>query len=191
MLCSNALFEQEGCATFIVLFYRPLPDSWRNFKTTTCSPFHTTSFATRPALCPLTRSKAGQGFNCKFKPVSLLLREKTDTVSAAGDSHLHLTSHWPPPAPPQFHRQFCCHSARSRCHFTAHSLSSLPFNCVFVCVCPGSINGYLKRLTTTLRFKVLTRLDNGCFASGFPGFDRRPYTLNYLLVHMIFKMLTN
>lgn len=90
---ANALFEQEGCATFIVLFYRPLPDSWRNFKTTTCSPFHTTSLATRPALCPLTRSKAGQGFNCKFKPVLLLLHGKTDTVSAAGDSHPHLTSH--------------------------------------------------------------------------------------------------
>lgn len=69
----NAQFEEEGCATFIVLFYRPLPDSWRNFKTTTCPHFAPAdSPPSRPlpsSPVPLTRSKAGQGFNCKFKPV--------------------------------------------------------------------------------------------------------------------------
>lgn len=129
---ANAQFEQEGWATFIVLFYRPLPDSWRNFKTTTCPPFHTTSLSIRPALCPLTRSKAGQGFNCKFKPVF--------TAATWKNRHLQCSRRLPPPfdlpltssCSSSVHRQFCCHSARPRCHFTAHSLSSLAVNCVCV-----------------------------------------------------------
>lgn len=84
----NAWFEEEGCASFIVLFYRPLPDSWRDFKTTTC-PHFTPAASPCPALCPPPRSKAGQGFNCKFKPVF---------VSAMGKNR-HLqetpTSIWP------------------------------------------------------------------------------------------------
>lgn len=89
----NAQFEEEGCATFIVLFYRPVPDSWRDFKTTTCSHFTpTASSPSRPlpsSPVPLTRSKAGQGFNCKFKPVF---------VSAMGKNrHLQRSRRLPPP----------------------------------------------------------------------------------------------
>ena len=134
----NAHFEEEGCATFIVLFYRPLPDSWRDFKTTTCPPFHTCSLPLRPALCPSppvlhTRSKAGQGFNCKFKPVFVAaMGEKTDTSSMAGDSHFHLTSRSPPPAPPQPVVNSACHSAVPCCHSPAPSLSSLTGSCACV-----------------------------------------------------------
>lgn len=124
----NTQFEQEDCATFIVQFYRPLPDSWRNFKTTTCPPFHTANLSIHPALCPLTRSKPGQGFNCKFKPVF--------TATMWKNRHLQCSRRLPPPfdlpLTSSVYRQFCCQSARPLCHFTAHSLSSLAVNCVCV-----------------------------------------------------------
>lgn len=117
---------------FIVLFYRPLPDSWRNFKTTTCPPFHTRSLPSVPPSVLLTRSKAGQGFNCKFKPVFVSATWK--------NRHLQCGRRLPPPfdlpltssCSSSAHRQFCCHSTVPRCHFAAPSLSLLTGNCVCV-----------------------------------------------------------
>lgn len=101
--------RRKAVPLFIVLFYRPLPDSWRNFKTTTCPPFHTHSLPSclRPSVLLPTPWPCSPGQRqVRGSTVSLSLflfplRRKTDTSSVAGDSHLRLTSHRPPPAPPR------------------------------------------------------------------------------------------
>lgn len=102
----NAQFEEESCATFIVLFYRPLPDSWRDFKTTTCPHFTPAAFSlSRPLPSSPCPAHPGQrqvrGSTVSLSLFLFPLWGKTDTSSVARDSHLHLTSRSPPSAPPQ------------------------------------------------------------------------------------------
>lgn len=155
----NAYFEEEDCATFIVLFYRPLPDSWRDFKTTTCP--HFTPIPSSPSrplpYSPLSRSpgqRQVRGSTVSLSPVF---------VSAMGKNrHLQHGRRLPPPFDLPFtssgsssaRRQFCCHSTVPCCHSTAPSLSSLTGSCV----CQGSASGYLDRLTTGSQIKPFETL---------------------------------
>lgn len=141
--CERSAWGGRLLHFFIVLFYRPLPDSWRNFKTTTCPPFHTRSlpFAPwAPPLCPpahpvalLARSKAGQGFNCKFKPVFVSAPWKKQTPPVWRETP---TSVWPradlPPCSSTAPSSILLPLRRPRCHVPAPSLSLLTGNCVCV-----------------------------------------------------------
>lgn len=133
----NAYFEEEGCATFIVLFYRPLPDSWRDFKTTTYPHFTPVpSLPSRPLpSSPLSRSPGQRQVRGSTVSLSLFL-----FLVWGKNRHLQHGRRLPPPFDLPFtssssssaRRQFCCHSTMLCCHSTAPSLSLLTGSCVCV-----------------------------------------------------------
>lgn len=138
--------------------------SSRFYNTTTCPHFTSAppscpaSRSPRALSIPLTRSKAGHGFNCKFKPVSFCF--SCCGGWGWGNRHLQCGRRLPPPSDLSFtssnssstYRQFCCLSAVPCCHSTAPSLSSLTGSCVCVCACERAL-GLNKQLLRYTHFQ--------------------------------------